>query len=188
MLADFLDGLGIDRPHVAGNSLGGWTALELAKMGHARSVVAVDPAGLWERGAVSSFVRLLAMRRGAVRLSAPASRLVRTRAGRALLLRDTIGRPDQVPPRDAAMMIRDLANASAFEHTLIATHTRRFEGGRDIDVPVTVMFGTRERIVPRGARRSDELPPHTRWVEPEGLGHVPMWDDPQQVAAILLSV
>jgi pimeloyl-ACP methyl ester carboxylesterase len=107
--------------------------------------------------------------------------------GRKLLLRDTIGRPDQVPPDDAKRIIRDLANAPGFEQTLIATHTRRFEGGQDIDVPVTVVFGTRERIVPRGARRSDELPPHTRWLEPEGLGHVPMWDDPQQVAEILLS-
>ena len=37
-----------DEPyHVAGNSLGGWVALELAAAGHARSVTAIAPAGLW---------------------------------------------------------------------------------------------------------------------------------------------
>ena len=43
-----LDELGIDRPHVAGNSLGGWTALELARRGRARSVCAFSPAGTWD--------------------------------------------------------------------------------------------------------------------------------------------
>jgi pimeloyl-ACP methyl ester carboxylesterase len=92
-----------------------------------------------------------------------------------------------VPPDDAVRLVRDLANAAGFEQTLAATHMRRFEGGRDIGVPVTMVFGTRDRIVPAGARRRDELPSHTRWLEPQGLGHVPMWDDPQLVARILLS-
>ena len=42
-----LSALGVERPHVAGNSLGGWVALELALAGHARSVTAIAPAGLW---------------------------------------------------------------------------------------------------------------------------------------------
>ena len=46
-LARFMDELGIATAHLAGNSLGGWTALELAKLGRARSVAALSPAGLW---------------------------------------------------------------------------------------------------------------------------------------------
>lgn len=42
-----LDELGLDTVHVAGNSLGGWTALELARRGRARSVVAISPGGSW---------------------------------------------------------------------------------------------------------------------------------------------
>ena len=63
---------------------------------------------------------------------------------------------------------------------------RRFEGGRGIEVPVTVVFGGRDGVVPADARRRDELPAHTRWVEPPGLGHVPMWDDPDLVARLIL--
>ena len=37
LVAEFFPSLGIERPHVAGNSLGGWIALELAKRGLVRS-------------------------------------------------------------------------------------------------------------------------------------------------------
>ena len=42
-----LDNAGIETAHIAGNSLGGWLALELAKRGRARSVVCLSPAGGW---------------------------------------------------------------------------------------------------------------------------------------------
>src|SRR4051812_24576728 len=45
-----LDEHGLDRPHVAGNSLGGWMAIELARRGRARSVCALSPAGSWTAG------------------------------------------------------------------------------------------------------------------------------------------
>jgi pimeloyl-ACP methyl ester carboxylesterase len=48
-LGKFLDQLGIDAAHVAGDSVGEWTALELAKLDRARSVVGIAPAGLWPR-------------------------------------------------------------------------------------------------------------------------------------------
>ena len=48
---------GFDRAHIAGNSLGGWVALELARRGRAETVTAISPAGLqhnreraWGRG------------------------------------------------------------------------------------------------------------------------------------------
>src|SRR5918993_5967672 len=37
---------GFDTAHLAGNSLGGWISLELARRGRARTVTAISPAGL----------------------------------------------------------------------------------------------------------------------------------------------
>jgi pimeloyl-ACP methyl ester carboxylesterase len=45
-----LDELGLEQPHVAGNSLGGWMAIELARRGRARTVCALSPAGTWTAG------------------------------------------------------------------------------------------------------------------------------------------
>ena len=51
-LQDSLREMGIDEPvDFAGNSLGGYFAMEAARRGLARSVVALSPGGLWERDA-----------------------------------------------------------------------------------------------------------------------------------------
>src|SRR4051812_50211562 len=49
VVGDLLDELAIDRPHVAGNSLGGWVALELARLRPVSSPTPLAPAGLWRR-------------------------------------------------------------------------------------------------------------------------------------------
>jgi pimeloyl-ACP methyl ester carboxylesterase len=52
--ADYLEGhlddIGVGSAHFVGNSLGGALALELAKRGRARTVVALAPAGGWTEG------------------------------------------------------------------------------------------------------------------------------------------
>ena len=52
-MAAFLRVLGVEQPFVAGNSLGGWVALELALAGEARAVCAIAPAGLWSEPLVT---------------------------------------------------------------------------------------------------------------------------------------
>lgn len=68
-LGGLCEALEIERPHVAGNSLGGLLALELGREKLVRSVTAISPAGFWspvERR--YAFGVLLAMRQGARRL------------------------------------------------------------------------------------------------------------------------
>ena len=46
----YLDERGLERPHLAGLSLGGWMAIELARRGRAATVCALAPAGFWSAG------------------------------------------------------------------------------------------------------------------------------------------
>jgi pimeloyl-ACP methyl ester carboxylesterase len=54
-------------------------------------------------------------------------------------------------------------------------------------VPVTVAWGTHDRILrPSQAERARELLPQARHVPLPGCGHVPMSDDPDLVASLIL--
>jgi pimeloyl-ACP methyl ester carboxylesterase len=187
LLAGLLDELGLGSAHVAGNSVGGWTALELAKLGRARSVVALAPAGLWPKRSPWSSVTQLWVQNRLGRLTAPlVPRVMGSEVGRTLFLRGAVAKPRQVPPQDAIELATTFARTPGFDEHLAATRRTRFQGGQDIDVAVTIAWGEREHLIPGQARRREELPPHTRWVELPGCGHVPTWDDPDLVARTIL--
>jgi len=165
--------------HVAGNSLGGWVALELAAAGHARSVTAIAPAGLWPEP--------LAPKRGVARGLAQAARpllpaLVRSPAGRRVALAGTVRNPSRVPPDDALRLVRAYADAPGFEAVNRAMRAGRFTRLEHIRVPVTLVWPEHDHLV----RRPAHLPPSVRSVVLPGAGHVPMWDAPEAVAQLLL--
>ena len=95
-VGELLDELGLATAHVAGNSSGGWVALELGRLQRARTVTALDPAGLWRKSA-PRHIRV-AMRQ--VRLTAKITRRVapnapRTRLSRGLSMIQASGHPFQ---------------------------------------------------------------------------------------------
>jgi pimeloyl-ACP methyl ester carboxylesterase len=178
-LAVFLDALGIERAHLAGNSLGGWVALELAGLGRALSVTGLSPAGFWSRplGPRSSPVRSAG--RALLPLISP---LARSERGRRLLLGSSVAHPERVPPHSAARLVRSYVTAPAFEEANAAMRAAVFSGIQRIDVPVTLAWAELDRIVaePRGGVRG------ARRVVLRGCGHIPTWDDPPQVSRVLL--
>src|SRR5260370_29237916 len=52
-----LDELALERPHVAGNSLGGRLALEAGVIGRAATVTALSPAGFWRSDTEARYPR-----------------------------------------------------------------------------------------------------------------------------------
>lgn len=187
IIAGVLDELGHPSVHVAGNSVGGWTALELAKLGRARSVVAIAPAGLWpDRNPRSAKMKLRSQYRMGRRFARLTPHLMRSPVGRSLLMRDTVAHPRQVPADAAAAMAAEYAATPDFEAHLEATSAERFRHGGEIDCPVTVAWGEKERLLPEKARLLDELPPQTQVLTLPGCGHVPMWDDPDLVASTII--
>lgn len=179
--------LRIDLPvDVAGNSLGGSMALEVARRGIARSVVAISPAGLWRtRGALHVpyvFGALRFMARHFLHLSKAS---LRAPWMRELMLAVPLSSGSRrMPASDALRALDDLAASPAFEETF--DRTRAPFSARDIAVPVTVVFGERDWILPSGSQWRLALPAHTRWIRQPRWGHVPMWVDPVGVARLIL--
>lgn len=182
-----LDALGWHNAKIAGHSMGGWVALELAKRGRASAVVALAPAGLWRHESPRlTDLRLNVGLQLGKRFRRPAQRLLRYRLSRAIALRDASARPGDVPAELALSAARDTAEAVGWPAHFRAARTLRFQGGQDISVPVTVAFGDRERIaIRKKSQHADELPRHTRWVSLPSCGHMVQWDAPDEALALI---
>ena len=180
-ISEFLGGLGIERPHVAGNSLGGWVALEMAKAERAASACLISPAGLWQNPLGPRTVDV----RGLAKLTKPLLlAATRREAIREGLLRTVVGRPENVPPADGRQMIADWIDAPGYAASNEEMRRHVFEDPERVTVPVTIAWGELDRLVapPKSHRR----PPGSRMVLLEGCGHTPNWDDPELIARLLL--
>jgi len=170
---------GISRPHVAGNSLGGWVALELAAAGHAASVTAIAPAGLWAEPLVPKRSSVRAVARTLLPVLGP---LLHVEPVRQLVLSANAAHPERIPPAAALRLVRAYATAPGFEAVNDAMRASRFTALASIRVPVTLAWPEHDRLVGRPRR----LPAGVRSVVLRGCGHLPTWDDPPQVARVLL--
>ncbi len=187
-LAGFLDDLGLESAHVAGDSVGGWSALELAKLGRARSVTAIAPAGLWAKQDPWRCVVKLWGTYRLGRLTRPlTNKALQSESGRTRLLKGMVAKPLNLTEDEARDLIETYNTTPTFTTHLSHTRRGRFAGGAAITVPVTVAWCEEEKLIPDSARRDDELPAHARTVTLTGCGHVPFWDDPDQVTRTILT-
>jgi len=188
LVSGFLDEMGLERPHLAGNSLGGWISLELAKLGRGRSATALSPAGFSNRReATYARVSLQLSVRIARLLEPRADRLFASPLARVLAFGQLVAHPTRMSPADSTASLRALALAPWFDETLMAAALDRFRDGEQLSVPVTIAWGEKDRLLlPRQARHAARLIPGARIVILRSCGHVPMYDDPDQVAQVLL--
>ncbi|MFF4749776.1 alpha/beta fold hydrolase [Streptomyces sp. NPDC002514] len=188
VLGALFEALELDRPHVAGNSLGGLLALELGREKLVRSVTALSPAGFWTPAERRyAFGVLIAMRRISRQLPPPlVERLARTPTGRTALTSTIYARPAGRPPQAVVAETLALARATGFDATLRAGTAVRFTDEL-AGLPVTVAWGTRDRmLVRRQGIRAKQIIPRARLVRLPGCGHCPMNDDPALVARVIL--
>lgn len=179
-----LDELGVTTAHLVGNSLGGALALELAKRGRARSVVALSPGGLWEIGGPEP-VRIASFFKRQIRLTrVTASRahvIVKRPGVRRLAFRDVMRHGELVAPADAADLMRTSIGCAVIDDALRALRAgeAHLDGLEQIDVPVRVAWAQHDRILPmdRHAGRARREIPNVDYVVLPKVGHVPMWDD-----------
>jgi pimeloyl-ACP methyl ester carboxylesterase len=183
-----LDDLGLERPHFAGNSLGGRLALEAGAAGRAASVTALSPVGFFRGQADVRYARSVftVMQVAGKALAPAAPLLLRTTAGRGLVFSAVVRRPSQLTPEQArADMAAFLAAGDALK--VILAGTDQFSGLIPADVPVTVAWGANDRLLPRRqAIVAKAQLPTAHFVLMRGCGHVPMTDNPAMVAGVLL--
>ncbi|MCW4354822.1 alpha/beta hydrolase [Hoyosella sp. YIM 151337] len=176
-----------DQVHVAGNSLGGWLALELAARGAVASATALSPGGFW----VSDFDRVrtnktfLAMRSVARVVKPLRGPLLSNRVGRSVALGAFFGRPWRVSPDDAIRDIESLTTNTLID--VIQGEDWAFSAQVDPSIPITVQWGGGDLILPvyEAAKVRDAFP-QARVIVMPWIGHVPMIDDPEEIAAILI--
>jgi pimeloyl-ACP methyl ester carboxylesterase len=185
-IAEFLTSIGVTRPHLVGNSLGGWIGLELAAIQPVASLTLLAPAGLWRgRTPLYDRVTLRITRWLTSRAGGLLSWSVRYRPFRVLILGQTHGRPGRVTPDYARAAIRSLGTSPGFDDTLAATRDRHYAATTPLGAPVTVAYGSRDLVILKGARRLDELPSDTRLIRLPGCGHLSMSDDPAAVIGLI---
>jgi alpha-beta hydrolase superfamily lysophospholipase len=194
-LERILDTAGLDTAHFAGNSLGGWLAIELARRGRARSVVALSPAGGWASARdLRRVIRLLSggreliTRRDTLRLTS----LMRRPRFRRLALHQTMVRGDLIPVQEALELIEDAAACTAFSGFIdwIRGAQPLRPAAQPLPCPVRVAWAEHDRTIPFAGygRPLMAALPGAEHVTLLGVGHVPMYDDPVGVARTILEV
>jgi pimeloyl-ACP methyl ester carboxylesterase len=188
-----LDRLGLHKVHIAGNSLGGWIGIELARRGRAQSLVLLSPAGAWRsprRFRITSHGVRFSL--GALaRQSHRADAIARRRLLRWAMLAGQVAHPHHVPHESLVTYIHASRQSPVVEPLLRVLHLNPVDPlPADRDYPVRLVWADRDLVLPFkhfGSPMLERLP-GAELIRLQGVGHVPMSDDPARVAELILEV
>lgn len=189
-----LDALGIQKAHIVGNSLGGWFAIELARRQRAHSVVALAPGGGWALGGPEHrrLMRRIGVTGALLQVGGPVAGLL---SRYALLRRATLGHavanPTRLSPSEARMFIESAWRCSAYFNVLRCMATQALPKPLSPwPCPIRLVWGDADKLLPMDgySEHFRQILPHAEWVVLKGVGHVPMYDDPDSVARSILDV
>jgi pimeloyl-ACP methyl ester carboxylesterase len=177
---------GFDRAHIAGNSLGGWVALELARRGRALTVTGISPAGLQHAREKEWGIAVLRALRWVCQNAPAPEPAWRNPVTRTLLLSSVYARGWKKDP-DHGMEESDLfAGCTGFDATRPHLVDRQPRGLTTLDTPVLLLWGTLDIVLlPRQGRRFERLIPGAELRYIHGIGHTPMSDAPEELAGAI---
>ncbi len=187
-VAAFCGELGLERPHVAGNSMGGGIALELARMGAVASATAVSPVGFWtgrERAFALRSLRLSRTLLGALTGALPT--LLGNPVTRTAMLGQLVARPWRMDGEAALDHMTLLLDAPGFEACATAFERYVFHDAEQLrGVSVTIAWGDHDLLLlTRQRERARTVMPWASHVALPGCGHAPFSDDPALLARVL---
>jgi pimeloyl-ACP methyl ester carboxylesterase len=182
-----LDAEGVGRVHVLGNSLGARIALELARRGRAKSVVAIAPSGLNVPPERIYQGLGMGMARIVMRTLDPLiPYLSRSSVGRAAILALLKARPWDTSAEEAIGAREGFSASRDFWRTLLWALLLDVPRGMDrIDCPVTLVQGVADWIASGQTVRYLPLIPGSRFSPLLMAGHAPQSDRPATIARLV---
>lgn len=188
----YLDELGWGSAHIVGNSLGGWVAFQLERRGRARSLTAIAPAGGWHRWSpakyeiVFKFVAGLPVWLTAKALGPRAARLPMAQAAASVPVSAT---RDGISAADLLDIIDDVTHCPAYYQLLLkALLLPGLMELADNTIPTYMVICQKDRVLPHPRFTKhfrQHLPEGTRYIELEGVGHIPMFEAPERIADLI---
>ena len=184
-----MDHAGFETAHVAGCSLGGWATLEMARRGRARSGLAICPAGgstEKQKQRVLKYFQLVNSQPRLRKLLAPV--LLARPATRRATLRAILAHGERISARQAIALGRDSSDGD-WDTLLpfIASPEFRMKPCPDLDVPFLIAWGEKDRFTPmeHDFEAWCAAVPTAESAILEGIGHIPMLDDPQYTGTFM---
>lgn len=183
----FFQELGLDTPHVAGNSLGGAYALELARRGAVASATAFSPAGFFQvPGYLWCGTALFFLKFSSYSPASIAKPVLKTRLGRGVFFGSLYEHPEKLTFEHAWSDTVQMRHGRGF-WPVIARSYSLFRGNEPTALPnATVAWGEKDHLLlTTQARRARRLLPQSRHVSLPDTGHITMFDHPEIAAQII---
>jgi pimeloyl-ACP methyl ester carboxylesterase len=191
----YLDEHGLERPHLAGLSLGGWMAIELARRGRAATVCALAPAAFWSHGdsAQAKVKKQVHQFVGMGRLARPVRPAVavamKSATVRRLGFRNAACHADRITAAQSVEAVDDIIGRTLDVDDIVGS-AEQVAPLDPLPCPVTIAWSGNDAVIPVSAcdKIARERVPHASFTILPGVGHDPMMDDPGLVARTILSV
>ncbi len=193
-LERYLDERGLERPHLAGLSLGGWMAIELARRGRAETVCALAPAGFWSPGddaqtqTKKQIHKFVAIGRLARPVRPVVALAMKSATVRRLGSRNAACHAERITAAQGVEAVEDIIGCTVNVDDLIGSgeHLAPLD---PLPCPVTIAWSGNDAVLPVQAcdKIARERLPQASFATLPGVGHVPMIDDAELVARTILA-
>jgi pimeloyl-ACP methyl ester carboxylesterase len=191
---EYLNEHGLQRPHLVGNSAGGFVALELARRGRAATVCALSPAGFWstEDGSKSRADKKVLRSATMSRLATPVGPLIfKSATVRRLSLRflNTAYHGDRLAAARLNELCQDTVGCTV-TNELFSTDDEQIAPLDPLPCPITIAWSEKDSLLPvaiYGKIARERVPQATFEILPD-VNHMAMIDDPDLVARTILAV
>ena len=172
----------VSQMHVAGNSLGGWIALEMGAVApnQVKSVTALAPAGLWSEVPLTKYPPSFFDARLLAKVSQHFMRLAfHLPPLKAIGYKKITHLWRELSFESCRDSVLAMANSTGYMPLWDGLRGRKFESAIPEQVNVSIIFGDYDLTLPEEiAQEKSVAPEHSNWVIVDNCAHVIMWNYP----------